>query len=88
VAESLSTEQQIPFDRWVSLDEALPLLRERMGFNDGGRYISTHWGCKYINARIDMRTGAVYLKPGNEAAVSTLDVGVPHIMAAIERGDK
>jgi hypothetical protein len=31
----------------------------------GSTFIIQHWGCKYIDARIDMRTGSVYLAPGN-----------------------
>lgn len=55
----------LPLHEWVSLTEILPLLRERMAINDGGKFILGDWTCKYLDARIDMRTGAVYLKPGN-----------------------
>jgi hypothetical protein len=56
---------RLPMLEWVSLHEVMPLLRERMAVNDGGVFILDDWRCKYIDARIDMRTGHVYLRPGN-----------------------
>lgn len=67
------TKNELNLRQWQRLDEVLPKLFGRMGYNDGGVFITANWDCKYIDARIDMRTGAVYLKPGNllgEAATS------------------
>lgn len=54
----------LPMEAWVPLAEVMPLLAERMMVN-GSNWIIGEWKCKYIDARIDMRTGCVYLKAGN-----------------------
>ena len=52
------------FHDWQPLRTAILALEERMMTRDP-QFILDHWDCKYVDARIDMRTGAVYLKPGN-----------------------
>jgi hypothetical protein len=61
-------ETELPFARWVPLHEVLPLLRERMAVNDGGRFILARWDCKYLNLRLDMRTGMVRIEPGQSTS--------------------
>lgn len=53
----------------VEFDSAVLALRQRMMFRDP-KFVLDNWDCKYIDARIDMRTGAVWLKPGNDRAAS------------------
>jgi hypothetical protein len=49
---------------WITLGQAYNFLRARI-LADGDHFILDHFDCKYINARIDMRTGKVLLAPGN-----------------------
>lgn len=57
-------------DEWWPLRDAVEWLTQRLICN-GSRFVLDNWDCKYIDARIDMRTGAVLLRPGNR---STSDV--------------
>lgn len=55
----------LPTMEWARFDHALPLIRERLAVNDGGKFILDNWNCKYLDVRIDMRTGNLFIKPGN-----------------------
>lgn len=68
---AVTNQQDLKLLQWQPLEEVLPKLRERMALNDGAEFITQHWDCKYIDARIDMRTGAVFLKPGNVRTADT-----------------
>lgn len=50
---------------WHSLTDAFSAIVERLAANDGGKFILDNWNCKYIDVRIDMRTGNTYIQPGN-----------------------
>ncbi len=52
------------FDEWQPLDAAASAIRERT-LASGSDFLQRNWDCKYLDARIDMRTGAVRLVPGN-----------------------
>lgn len=54
-------------EAWLPLSEGFRWIRDRLLANDGGKWaLESFSQRKYINARIDMRTGSVYLTPGNE----------------------
>ena len=55
---------EIIFGKWISLHKATKMLKERFMGRDPS-FVLDNWDCKYINARIDMRTGVVILFPGN-----------------------
>jgi hypothetical protein len=59
----------LPLREWVVLDRILPALRHRYAVNNGASFISQHWDCKYLNLRLDMRTGQCYITPGNPSLV-------------------
>lgn len=63
MSEHLTDVDQLP-EGWISLERAYQFLRERLSI-DGSDFITERWDCKYINARVDMRTGRVLLTPGN-----------------------
>lgn len=50
---------------WVPLGEALRGIEARFMFRDP-RFVLDNWDCKYLDVRIDMRTGSAYVKPGND----------------------
>ncbi len=64
------TDTSPPTDReslpegWLDANEQLKWLRQRMMFNNPD-FVLQDWDCKYVNMRIDMRTGAAILSPGN-----------------------
>lgn len=58
----MSNELSRPDDEWWPLDAAVEWLRDRVAETG---WLARNWDCKYIDARIDMRTGAMYLRPGN-----------------------
>lgn len=63
MTEHLTDVNQLPRS-WITLAEAYNFLRSRI-LADGDEFILASFDCKYINARIDMRTGKVLLTPGN-----------------------
>lgn len=48
---------------WLPFDEAVALLRSRLMTTDPS-YVLEHWDCKYVNVRVDMRTGNMLIAPG------------------------
>lgn len=60
----------IKFCEWVPFEETIEALRERMMVN-GSLWILDEWKAKYINARIDMRTGQIRLTFGNALGEGT-----------------
>lgn len=51
--------------RWIGLGDATKVIYEN-SIAGGGDLMTRDLSCKYLNARIDMRTGNVRLMPGNE----------------------
>jgi len=49
---------------WVNLHTVLDFIEENLMTNNP-RFVLDDWDCKYINIRVDMRTGKAYLTPGN-----------------------
>ena len=49
---------------WIPFSDAVDFI-EKHTLESGNSFILEEWDCKYINARIDMRTGMVRLSPGN-----------------------
>lgn len=70
MSEALRTDPMTG-NEWWPLRDAVEWLTQRLICN-GSRFVLDNWNCKYIDARIDMRTGAVLLRPGN---VHAPDVG-------------
>lgn len=58
------TDDSLRLNEWQPLASALPAITERLAAN-GSDFILNHWDCKYLDARIDMRTGSVRLTAGN-----------------------
>jgi hypothetical protein len=50
---------------WLPFDQAMASLRQHQMINGSMRALED-WSLKYIDARVDMRTGQVYLSPGDE----------------------
>ena len=50
---------------WIRFEDAIKALDDKFCFNDGGKFLLDNWDCKYLDMRLDIRTGAVYIKPGN-----------------------
>lgn len=61
--DSLSLEGLRLYE-WQPLHEAVLKMRERF-MTTNPDFVLRNWDCKYLNARIDMRTGSVCLTPGN-----------------------
>ena len=51
--------------RWVRFEDMVKELDPKYSFRDGGKFLLDNWDCKYLDMRLDVRTGAVYIKPGN-----------------------
>jgi hypothetical protein len=49
---------------WISLSQGFDWIADRLMVKTP-EFVIKNWDCKYINARIDMRTGKVLLTPGN-----------------------
>lgn len=58
------TKEGVLPEGWLDVDQQIAWLKERMMFNDP-RFVLDNWDCKYVNLRIDMRTGAAILSPGS-----------------------
>lgn len=50
--------------KWIGFIEAVGQLEKHLACN-GSNFILDNWKFKYVNARIDMRTGSTLLEPGN-----------------------
>lgn len=50
--------------RWIGLGDAIQQVHQN-SIVGGGDLMTRDLSCKYLNARIDMRTGNVRLMPGN-----------------------
>lgn len=50
---------------WIPFGEATSWLKHHLMVNDSN-FVLDHWDCKYVVARIDMRTGAMLLWAGND----------------------
>jgi len=59
------TADQEVFNRWMDLGEAVKLLRPRMMVKDPSWVLDDFSARKYLNLRLDMRVGLVYILPGN-----------------------
>jgi hypothetical protein len=49
---------------WQPLGEAFAHISERLITTNGLDFLLHNWDCKYLNARIDMRSGSILLSPG------------------------
>lgn len=58
--------ETLPKD-WMPSHELLTWLRQRMMVNNPD-FVLKNWDCKYVNMRIDMRTGQAIASPGNTHA--------------------
>ena len=52
---------------WISFDAAGKFINANL-MTTTPRFVLDNWTCKYINMRVDMRTGAVILSKGNLSA--------------------
>ena len=59
----MEQRQELP-EGWHDLGRQVAWIRERLMTNDPS-FVMGRWDCKYVNLRIDMRTGAAILSPGN-----------------------
>lgn len=53
----------IPED-WIQLEAAMELINRNLMYNNP-RGVLDDWEAKYLNLRIDMRTGATLIRRGN-----------------------
>lgn len=53
-----------PPANWITLEEAVQWIQPRLLAN-GSSFIHSNWDCKYVNVRVDMRTGFAFIMPGN-----------------------
>jgi hypothetical protein len=60
------TSNALPQD-WISFADGFEFLQSRLAVKNP-EFMLENWNCKYINARIDMRTGVMRLQPGNTSA--------------------
>jgi len=63
MTDSIATEEVLP-NGWLPLDEQVSWLKDRM-IRNGSYFVLSHWDCKYVNLRIDMRNGMAIISPGN-----------------------
>lgn len=59
---------------WQAFYDASEWLKARFAVTNGPSFILNNFDCKYINARIDMRTGQMQIVPGN--IITTIDESV------------
>lgn len=62
-SDSLSIEG-LRLGEWQPLHQAEIRIRERL-MTTNPEFVLRNWDCKYINMRVDMRTGNVVMTPGN-----------------------
>lgn len=62
-----SKREELP-QGWITFEEFSKWVQDRVMANgkQGVEFVLSNWNCKYVNARIDMRTGFVHLSPGAE----------------------
>lgn len=66
VIEHPGQRTELKMAQWHPFLQAVPALYARLACR-GSDFVMQQWPCKYIDARIDMRTGKFFLKPGNDA---------------------
>lgn len=49
---------------WIPLKDAVKFINDNLMITDP-RGVIDDWDSKYLNVRIDMRTGAAFIKKGN-----------------------
>lgn len=63
MTEHVPSKEQLP-QGWIPLGQGFGWIADRLMLKTP-EFILNNWDCKYVNARIDMRTGSVRLEPGN-----------------------
>lgn len=48
----------------MSFEAGVEFLSSRLAVA-GSPYVREHWDCKYLDVRVDMRTGSMLIQPGN-----------------------
>jgi hypothetical protein len=61
--DPVPSKEQLP-EGWISLSQGFGWIADRLMVKTP-EFVINNWGCKYIDARIDMRTGRMQLSPGN-----------------------
>ncbi len=68
----------LKLNEWLPWSTAIPMI-DSMLLSNGSGFIHQNWICKYVNARIDMRTGHMILFPGNGEPIKTYWVHKDHL---------
>jgi hypothetical protein len=64
------TEQRPSKDlNWMPFDAGVKFLADHLMVNEA-TWVLRHWNCKYVDVRVDMRTGSMLIRPGNERAAA------------------
>ena len=63
----------IDSDEWLPLSEVVREINKNIMPNNP-KFVLGNWDCKYINIRVDMRTGMALVKPGNKSGMLQEDL--------------
>jgi hypothetical protein len=62
--EMRSIEPKVP-SGWIPIETCLAWIKPRLMVSGDQRYVLDNWDCKYVEIRVDMRTGLATMRPGN-----------------------
>lgn len=54
----------LPELNWMPFEAGVEFLSQRL-MTASADWLPNHWECKYLDVRVDMRTGAMLIRPGN-----------------------
>lgn len=78
----MSEETQIP-EGWIPFNEAIDFVKKNFMFVNS-RFVLDNFDYKYTELRVDMRTGDVFIKPGDRQRERVLELMLSEARNQIE----